>query len=135
MAPSAALVAHHPRFAVGLLRIRDHQCDGVVALLALAGGAWPAAIFAMAVRMAAGLINRIRGAGRSPVDPLLVPDSRARFVGFAVWLAALAGDTVEWRGRKLRLRKDGRISAARAQPRFPYPFVSFRLRLKTPLNI
>ena len=31
--------------------------------------------------------------------------------GFAVWLWGLAGDTVEWRGARLRLGRDGRINA------------------------
>jgi len=29
--------------------------------------------------------------------------------GFAVWAAGLAGSTVEWRGRRLRLDREGRI--------------------------
>ena len=29
--------------------------------------------------------------------------------GFAVWIAGLSGDTVEWRGRKMRLSPDGKI--------------------------
>jgi hypothetical protein len=29
--------------------------------------------------------------------------------GFAVWLAGLRGDTVQWRDRELKLRPDGRI--------------------------
>jgi ceramide glucosyltransferase len=30
--------------------------------------------------------------------------------GFAIWIAGLFGDTVEWRGRKMRLSPDGKIS-------------------------
>ena len=30
--------------------------------------------------------------------------------GFAVWIAGLFGDTVEWRGQTLRLRSDGKIA-------------------------
>jgi len=29
--------------------------------------------------------------------------------GFAVWVAGLAGSTVEWRGERLRLDREGRI--------------------------
>jgi ceramide glucosyltransferase len=29
--------------------------------------------------------------------------------GFAVWYAGMVGDTVEWRGIRFRLRRDGRI--------------------------
>jgi len=32
--------------------------------------------------------------------------------GFAIWLAGLSGDTVEWRGQKLRLSADGKIKAS-----------------------
>jgi len=27
----------------------------------------------------------------------------------AIWLCAFAGDTIEWRGRKMRLRRDGTL--------------------------
>jgi ceramide glucosyltransferase len=30
--------------------------------------------------------------------------------GFAVWVGGCFGSTVWWRGRKLRLRRDGRIT-------------------------
>ena len=29
--------------------------------------------------------------------------------GFAVWVAGIFGDTVQWRDRQLKLRPDGRI--------------------------
>jgi ceramide glucosyltransferase len=84
----------------------------VWSLLALAGGAWPAAIFAMTVRMAAGLITGLAVLGdRQLISYWFLIPVRDLW-GFAVWVAALAGDSVEWRGQKLRLRKDGRISAA-----------------------
>ena len=31
---------------------------------------------------------------------------------FAVWLAGLSGSTVEWRGKRLLLRRDGRLSSS-----------------------
>ena len=39
----------------------------------------------------------------------LVGDSTARFVRRAVWVAALFGNTVVWRGKRLRIDRDGRI--------------------------
>jgi ceramide glucosyltransferase len=31
--------------------------------------------------------------------------------GFAVWVAGLSGDTVEWRGQTLRLSADGKVTS------------------------
>jgi ceramide glucosyltransferase len=84
----------------------------VWSLLAMAGGAWPAAVFAMAVRMATALITGLAVLGDRQLLRYWFLIPVRDLWGFAVWVAALAGDTVEWRGRKLRLRKDGRISAA-----------------------
>jgi ceramide glucosyltransferase len=61
------------------------------------------------VRLAAGLVTAAfvlhdRDAARCW---FLVPIRD--FWGFAVWLAGLAGSTVDWRGQKLRLNRDGRI--------------------------
>jgi len=84
----------------------------VWSLLALAAGAWPAAIFAMAVRMASGLIAGLAVLGDRQLIRYWFLIPVRDLWGFAVWVGALAGDEVEWRGRKLRLRKDGRISAA-----------------------
>jgi ceramide glucosyltransferase len=81
----------------------------VWALVALCAKAWPVAVAALTVRLlagiaTAGLVLHDRSAMRSwffiPFRDL---------VGFAVWLAGLAGSTVEWRGEKIRLTKDGRI--------------------------
>ena len=36
--------------------------------------------------------------------------------GFAVWVAGIFGDTVQWRDRRLKLRPDGRI-LDRGRPR------------------
>jgi ceramide glucosyltransferase len=82
---------------------------GVVALLA---GQWWAAAVAFGVRMVAGVWigvgilkdrNALIGAWMIPFRDLF---------GFAVWLAGSNGKTVEWRGEKLRLAKDGTISKA-----------------------
>ena len=78
-------------------------------LVALLAGAWWAAIPALALRIAAGTwvavevledSNAARSSALIPFRDLL---------GFAIWVAGLFGETVEWRGLKLRLRPDGRI--------------------------
>jgi len=78
-------------------------------LVALAAGQWRVALFALAVRLAAGLWI---GAGilgdRSVVRNWWLIPCRD-LLGFAVWLAGLRGNTVDWRGLKLRLQADGRI--------------------------
>ena len=80
------------------------------ALVAFAFGAWPAAAAALCVRMLAGVvvgagILRDRNVWR---DGWMIP-LRDLF-GFAIWLAGLFGDEVEWRGLRLKLRPDGRIA-------------------------
>jgi ceramide glucosyltransferase len=79
------------------------------ALAAFAAGQWRAGAAALLLRMIAGVWI---GAGilkyrRTAAMFWLIP-LRDLF-GFAVWLGGLTGDTVDWRGQKLRLRPDGRI--------------------------
>jgi len=67
------------------------------------------AVAALTVRLlagiaTAGLVLHDRRAVRSW---FLIPFRD--LVGFAIWVAALGGSTVEWRGEKIRLTKDGRI--------------------------
>jgi len=81
----------------------------VWALVALCVNAWPVAVAALTVRLlagiaTAGLVLHDRRAVRSW---FLIPFRD--LVGFAIWVAALGGSTVEWRGEKIRLTKDGRI--------------------------
>lgn len=80
------------------------------ALVAFAAGQWPIGAAVLVVRIAAGVwtgvgVLRDRNVARRfwliPARDLL---------GFAVWLAGLSGKTVDWRGQKLKLRRDGRIS-------------------------
>jgi len=81
-------------------------------IVAIAAGAWPAGVAALAMRMAAGIVTatavlRYRGGVR---DFMLIP---ARDLwGFAIWICGLFGDTVEWRGIKLKLTRDGKIRPA-----------------------
>jgi len=85
------------------------------ACVAAAGGYWPFAITVVALRMAAGgvtagaVLKDRAAAARWWMIPL-----RDLF-GFAVWLTAAFGRTVEWRGRRLRLTTDGRIHAIGSQ--------------------
>ncbi|HVN03105.1 MAG TPA: bacteriohopanetetrol glucosamine biosynthesis glycosyltransferase HpnI [Bryobacteraceae bacterium] len=79
------------------------------ALIALAAGAWPVALAALAVRMSGGI-----AVGWGVLrDPAAL--SRAWMIpfrdlwGFAIWICGLQGSTVEWRGRRMRLDPDGRI--------------------------
>lgn len=81
----------------------------VWALVAAIAGAWPVAAASLAVRIlagvaTAGLVLRDRHAARLW---LLIPFRD--LWGFGVWLAGLAGSTVEWRGERLRLDREGRI--------------------------
>jgi ceramide glucosyltransferase len=82
------------------------------ALVAFAAGQWWAGAAALGLRLIAGVWI---GAGilkdrRVLADAWLIP-LRDLF-GFAVWLAGLAGKTVEWSGETLRLSADGKIRRA-----------------------
>jgi ceramide glucosyltransferase len=82
----------------------------VWALLAMAAGQVWAGLFALGTRIVAGLL----------VGGVILEDAKVwrwfwlmpvrDLFGFAVWLGGCFGSTVYWRGRKLRLRADGRIS-------------------------
>jgi ceramide glucosyltransferase len=78
-------------------------------LVALAAGQWWAAGAAMGVRLAAGIWigAGILGDRAVATGWWLIPFRD--LLGFAIWLAGLGGATVDWRGFKLRLRRDGRI--------------------------
>jgi ceramide glucosyltransferase len=75
----------------------------------MAAGQWWAGILALALRLLAGVwigagILKDREVAR---NFWLIP-FRDLF-GFAVWLCGAFGNTVDWRGQKLRLKPDGRI--------------------------
>jgi ceramide glucosyltransferase len=82
----------------------------VWAVLAWAGGQSKAAAVAIALRLIAGVM----------VGGLILKDRKIWWwfwliplrdlFGFAVWLGGCFGSTVYWRGRRLRLRRDGRIT-------------------------
>ena len=78
-------------------------------LVAVAAGAWPAGVAALLLRLLAGI-----WVGWGVLhDPATL--RRALWIpfrdlwGFAIWLCGLSGNTVEWRGTRMRLSSDGRI--------------------------
>lgn len=78
-------------------------------LAAMAAGAWEAGAAALALRLAAGVAAGWGVLG-DRMTLLLLPLIPLRDLwGFAVWLAGLAGSTVEWRGQRLALSRDGKI--------------------------
>jgi ceramide glucosyltransferase len=80
------------------------------ALVAAAAGQWWAGAIALALRLIAGVWI---GAGilqdRSVASRFWLIPARDLF-GFAVWLCGTFGNTVDWRGQRLQLSPDGRIS-------------------------
>ncbi len=84
-------------------------------LLALAG-AWPAAVSLFGLRMAVALLSAraVLGDRRAAADSWLVPFRD--LAGLAVWVAGLFGETVEWRGARMRLSPDGRITVLSEAP-------------------
>ena len=79
------------------------------AFVACAAGQWWAGAIALMVRLAAGVWigAGILGDRKAAIWFWLIP-LRDLF-GFAVWLGGLAGDTVDWRGKRLQLHPDGKI--------------------------
>jgi ceramide glucosyltransferase len=78
-------------------------------LVALTAGHTWVAIVAFTLRMAAGIVVGwfVLGDRKALTHAPLIP--LRDLWGFAVWLRGLTGDTVEWRGLKIRLTPDGRI--------------------------
>jgi len=84
-------------------------------ILSLAGskllfvlGAVAACILVRAA-MARDLQRRLTPAGLKPAPSWLVPVKDLLQV--TLWLAAFLGNTIEWRGQKMRLRRDGTLTA------------------------
>jgi ceramide glucosyltransferase len=82
------------------------------AILAFAAGQWQAAAAALLLRIAAGVASGAVLQDRRVIRDLWLIPARDLF-GFAVWLAGTFGSTVQWRGRELRIARDGRISRRR----------------------
>jgi len=83
----------------------------VWALPAIFAGWWPVALLCLAVRILAGVVTSTLVLGDRESARLWFLMPFRDLWGFAVWAGGLAGSTVEWRGRKLRLDRDGRIHA------------------------
>ena len=79
------------------------------ALVALLAGAWWAALPLVALRLLTGLVVGAGVLGRREVWQYCYLMPVRDLWGFSVWLCGLFGDTVEWRGARLRLARDGRI--------------------------
>jgi ceramide glucosyltransferase len=78
-------------------------------LVAMAAGGWPVALAALAVRTLAGIcvswivlhdLPAVRRAWLIPLRDLW---------GFAIWLCGLFGNTVEWRGARIKISSNGKI--------------------------
>jgi ceramide glucosyltransferase len=81
--------------------------------VAFAAGQWWAGAAALLLRMMAGVWigAGILGDRKAAVWCWVIP-FRDLF-GFAIWLAGVTGDTVDWRGQRLHLHRDGKISKSR----------------------
>jgi ceramide glucosyltransferase len=79
-----------------------------LALLAFAAAPrlWPALLLAVAIRATAAYVVSGRVL-RANLNWLLVP--LEDLLGFFFWIAGFFGNTVVWRGRRYRLRADGRF--------------------------
>jgi ceramide glucosyltransferase len=80
--------------------------------LAALSGWWPLALGCLAIRILAGRITSTLVLGDRESARLWFLMPFRDLWGFAVWAAGLAGSTVEWRGKKLRLDREGRIHAS-----------------------
>jgi len=79
-------------------------------LIALGAGAWWLAAPLIAARISMAVVAGWRVLG-SPLAIRMAPLVPFRDLwGFAVWAAGLTGSTVRWRGKLLRLLRDGRIA-------------------------
>jgi ceramide glucosyltransferase len=88
----------------------------VWSLVAGAAGYWWIALAVVFVRIVAGLVvGRAILRDRQVVRFWFLMPLRDLW-GFAVWITGLFGDSVEWRGRKMRLSSDGQIRCTAASP-------------------
>jgi ceramide glucosyltransferase len=70
------------------------------------GVVWGALLLVARVIIARNLQHRLTHSGN--IAPFwLVPIKD--LLQFAIWLCAFAGNTIEWRGQKFRLRRDGKL--------------------------
>ena len=76
---------------------------------ALVCGSWRIGLALLSIRMAMGIVAGWFTMRSRDVLKLFFLIPLRDLFGVAVWIVALFGNTVEWRGRKLRLDRDGRI--------------------------
>jgi len=81
----------------------------VWALVAASAGAWQIAVAALATRLVAGIVTGRFVLGDRDTLRLWFLIPFRDLWGFAVWVTGLGGATVEWRGIRLRLNREGRI--------------------------
>jgi ceramide glucosyltransferase len=115
-------VAHRLRWARSTRRSRPAGYVGQLftmpvplALLAFAAAPrlWPALLLAIAIRATAAYVVSARVL-RANLNWLLVP--LEDLLGFFFWIAGFFGNTVVWRGRRYRLRADGRFELLSGKP-------------------
>ncbi len=82
------------------------------AVLLAAAGAWWAAAPLFVVRMAAGIVAGALVLEDRRVIPDLYMVPLRDLAGVAVWATGLFGSTVSWRGNRLKLDREGRITCA-----------------------
>jgi ceramide glucosyltransferase len=78
-------------------------------LVALVSGAWWAALPLFASRILVGIVVGAGVLGSRDVLRRFYWMPFCDLLALAIWFWGLAGDTVEWRGERLRLTRDGRI--------------------------
>jgi ceramide glucosyltransferase len=83
---------------------------GLWSLVGLASGAWWAALPLLVLRMVVGVVVGAGIVGSRDVLRRFYLMPFWDLFGLAVWFWGLAGSTVEWRGERLHLTRDGRIA-------------------------
>jgi ceramide glucosyltransferase len=78
-------------------------------VVAAACGRWQVAIAILLIRMMMAIVAGWFKMRSKDVPRLFFLIPLRDLFGVAVWMAGLFGNTVIWRGRKLRLNRDGRI--------------------------
>jgi len=79
-------------------------------LWALVAGQWPITIAMLSLRLAMAIASGFRMREKDVLKLLVLVPLRDLF-GVAVWVVALFGNSVIWRGERLRLDREGRIVA------------------------
>ncbi|HEU0142295.1 MAG TPA: glycosyltransferase [Bryobacteraceae bacterium] len=82
---------------------------GVWVLASAIAGLWPLAFVLLLLRIASGALTGIGVLGSGIVKRWFLAAPLWDLWAFAIWIAGLLGTTVEWRGRKLELSREGRI--------------------------